>query len=132
MKIDRTKSATRNMLFGWLLQVYNLILPFVVRTAMIYIMGVQYLGLNSLFISIISVLNLAELGIGNAMVFSMYKPIAEDDHDKICKLMNLYRLYYRIIGLVVGILGIAVVPFLSKLIKSDIPADVNIYVLYFH
>jgi len=131
MKIDRTKSATRNMLFGWLLQVYNLILPFVVRTAMIYIMGVQYLGLNSLFISIISVLNLAELGIGNAMVFSMYKPIAEDDHDKICKLMNLYRLYYRIIGLVVGILGIAVVPFLSKLIKSDIPADVNIYVLYF-
>lgn len=130
MKIERTKSATRNMFSGWILQIYNMILPFIVRTAMIYIMGVEYLGLNSLFISIITVLNLAELGVGSAMVYSMYKPIAEDDHEKICKLMNLYKKYYRIIGLVIGTLGLILLPFLPKLIQSDIPADVNIYILY--
>ena len=130
MKIERTKSATRNMFSGWMLQVYNMVLPFIVRTAMIYIMGVEYLGLNSLFVSIITVLNLAELGVGSAMVYSMYKPIADDDHEKICKLMNLYKIYYRIIGLVIGVLGLLVLPFLPKLIQSDVPSDVNIYILY--
>ena len=93
-------------------------------------MGVQYLGLNSLFTSILQVLNLAELGVGSAMVYSMYKPIAEDDGERICALMKLYRTYYRIIGLVVGIIGIIILPFIPKLIKSDLPEDVNVYILY--
>ena len=58
---------------------------------MIYFMGVQYLGLNSLFTSILQVLNLAELGVGSAMIYSMYNPIAEDDNIAICALMNLYK-----------------------------------------
>lgn len=131
MKMERTKNAAKNILFGWILQVFNMLLPFAVRTAMIYIMGVEYLGLNSLFISIISVLNLAELGVGNAMVYSMYRPIVENDTDKICKLMNLYRRYYRIIGWVIFFLGSAVTPFLPQLIKSDLPVGINIYILYF-
>ncbi len=129
--MERTKNATKNMLFGWILHCYNMILPFIVRTVMIYTLGIQYLGLNSLFVSIITVLNLAELGVGNAMVFSMYKPIAENDEDKICKLMNLYKLYYRIIGIVICVLGIIVSPFLKYIIKSDVPQDINIYILYF-
>lgn len=59
---------------------------------MIYQLGVGYLGLNSLFASILQILNMAELGVGNAMVYSMYKPIADDDEKKICALMRLYRL----------------------------------------
>ena len=62
------------------------------RTAMIYLMGVEYLGLNSLFTSILQVLNLAELGVGSAMVYSMYKPIANDDETTICALLSLYRI----------------------------------------
>ena len=100
------------------------------RTAMIYLMGVQYLGLNSLFTSALQVLNLAELGVGSAMVFSMYKPIAENDNTTICALMKLYRTYYRVIGLVIAVVGCALISFIPRLIKSDVPADINIYILY--
>ena len=131
MKIERTKNAARNVVFGVVLKIYALALPFVMRTAMIYWLGIEYLGLNSLFTSVLQVLNLAELGVGSAMTFSMYKPIAEDDRDKICALMNLYHFYYRVIGGVVLVGGLAVLPFLPHLIKGSVPPDINIYVLYF-
>ena len=95
MKIERTKNASRNIVFGTLLKLYQVIGPFLMRTAMIYLMGVQYLGLNSLFTSILQMLSLSELGIGNAMVYSMYKPIAEKDTKRVCALLSLYRKYYR-------------------------------------
>lgn len=130
MKIERTKNATRNILFGSILKIYQIAIPFLMRTAMIYFLGIEYLGLNSLFTSILQVLNLAELGVGSAMIFSMYKPIVEDDDVTICALMNLYRTYYRIIGLVILIAGLFLVPFLPSLIKSDVPPDIDINVLY--
>ena len=128
--IERTRNATRNIIFGVILKIYNIVIPFIMRTAMIYLMGVQYLGLSSLFSSVLQVLNLAELGVGSAMVFSMYKPIAEDDETTICALMRLYRIYYRIIGFVIAVAGCALTPMIPKLIKSDVPAEINIYVLY--
>ena len=88
MKIDKTRNASRNITFGILLKVYQIFLPFLMRTIMMYTIGVQYLGLNSLFSSILQVLNLAELGVGSAMVFSMYKPIAEDDENTISALIK--------------------------------------------
>ena len=123
MKIERTKNATKNIIFGLILKLYQILVPFAIRTVMIKFLGIEYLGLNSLFTSILQVLNLAELGIGSAMVFSMYKPIAIDDNEKICALMNLYKLYYRIIGLVIC-------PFVPYLIKGELPAGMNVYVLY--
>ncbi len=130
MKIERTKNATRNMVFGTILRIYQLAVPFLMRTLMLYYMGVQYLGLNSLFTSVLQVLNLAELGVGSAMIYSMYKPIAEDDEQTICALLKLYKKYYRIIGGVVLGIGLLLLPFLRFLIKGDVPADINIYVLY--
>ena len=129
-KIERTKNASRNIFFGVILKAYQILVPFLMRTAMIYLMGVQYLGLNSLFTSVLQVLNLAELGVGSAMVYSMYKPIAEDDETTICALMKLYRTYYRVIGLVIAAVGCALIPFIPHLIKSDVPAGINIYILY--
>lgn len=131
MKLERTKNAARNIFFGGIQKVYSIIAPFITRTLFIYTLGVEYLGLNSLFGSILSVLNLAELGVGNAMVFSMYRAIAEDDDDRISALLKLYRFYYRIIGGVIFIGGLILTPFLPYLIKSDLPDDVNLYVLYF-
>ena len=130
MKIERTKNAARNITFGVLLKIYQILMPFLMRTAMIYYMGVQYLGLNSLFTSILQVLNLAELGVGNAMVYSMYKPIAENDTVTICALMKLYRTYYRVIGGIIAVVGAILTPFIPYLVKSDLPAELNIYVLY--
>lgn len=112
------------------LRIYQMIVPFLMRTAMIYIMGVQYLGLNSLFSSIIQVLSLAELGVGHAMVFAMYKPIAQDDEKTICALMKLYRKYYRIIGLLIGTAGLLLMPMVPRLISGDVPGELNIYILY--
>lgn len=130
MRIERTRNASRNIVFGILLKFYQILIPFLMRTAMIYFMGVQYLGLNSLFISILQVLNLVELGVGSAMVFSMYEPIVTDDADAICALMNLYRTYYRIIGVIIAIIGVVLTPFIPKLINGDVPVELNVYILY--
>lgn len=130
MKIERTKNATKNIISGMLLKIYQIIVPFLMRTALIYCLGVEYLGLDSLFVSILQILNLAELGVGSAMVFSMYKPIAEDDTVTICALMKLYKIYYRIIGLVILIIGVIICPIIPNLIKSDLPEGLNVYVLY--
>lgn len=130
MKIERTKNAARNIVFGIILKLYQILMPFLMRTAMIYFLGVEYLGLNSLFTSILQVLNLAELGIGNAMVYSMYKPIAEDDRTTICALMKLYRTYYRIIGTVIAVAGLLLTPFIHMLVRKDFPPELNVYVLY--
>lgn len=130
MKFERTKNATKNIIFGVILKIYQIMVPFLMRTAMIYFMGVEYLGLNSLFTSILQVLNLAELGIGSAMVFSMYKPIAEDNKEKICALMNLYKIYYRVIGAIILIAGVVICPFIPKMIKGNIPENINVYILY--
>ena len=118
MKIARTKNAMKSLSVGLILKIYQMIVPFFMRTAMIHFMGVQYLGLNSLFSSVLHVLNMAELGVGSAMVFSMYKPIAEDDEKTICALMRLYRKYYRLIGLFIGIIGLCLLPAIPKLIRA--------------
>lgn len=129
-KIERTRNASRNIFFGVILKAYQILVPFLMRTAMIYLMGVQYLGLNSLFTSILQVLNMAELGVGSAMVYSMYKPIAEDDNATICALMKLYKTYYRRIGLIIAVVGCILTPLIPKLISGDVPIGINIYTLY--
>ena len=130
MKIERTKNAMRSIAAGLGLRVYQTVVPFLMRTVMIHTMGVEYLGLNSLFSSILHILSLAELGVGVAMVFSMYKPVAEDDAPTICALMRLYRRYYRIIGLLIGLAGLVLTPFIPRLISGEVPEDINVYVLY--
>ena len=131
MKIERTKNAARNVVWGIIEKVASLLLPFAVRTIMIKTLGSEYLGLSSLFTSILSVLSISELGIGTAIVFSMYKPIAEDDNETLCALLNAYRSVYRVIGIIILIAGLAITPFLPKLVKGSVPSDVSLYALYF-
>lgn len=130
MSENRTKNAIRNITYGIILKLYQVLVPFFMRTAMIYFMGVQYLGLNSLFSSILQVLNMTELGVGVAMVYSMYEPIAKNNKKKICALLNLYKTYYRVIGVIIAIIGISITPFIPKLINGSVPNNINIYILY--
>ncbi len=130
MSESRVGNASRNIVFGMCLRGYQILLPFLMRTAMMYYMGMEYIGLNSLFGSILWVLNLAELGVGSAMVYSMYQPIIDHDKEQICALLRLYRTYYRIIGLIIAVVGLALTPFIPYLIKKDVPADTNIYIVY--
>ncbi|MBQ8355359.1 MAG: oligosaccharide flippase family protein [Oscillospiraceae bacterium] len=131
MKIARTKNTVRNILTGSVSRIINIILPFFNRTVILYVMGTKYLGLSSLFTSILSFLSLSELGLGAAMVYSMYKPIARNDDETICALLNLYKRLYRIIGFVVLGLGMALMPFLRQLINDEIPPEINLHLLYF-
>ena len=130
MKIGRTKNAARNMVWGLVNKIAGLLLPFVCRAAIIRVFGMNYLGLNSLFTSILTVLNLAELGFGSAAVFFMYRAVAQDDVDTINALMHFYKIVYRVVGLIVLVLGLALLPFLQYLIKKDIPADLNLHIVY--
>ena len=130
MKLERTKNAARNIAFDGMMEMQNLLFPFVIRSVMLHFLGTEYLGLNGLFKSLLTFLNLAELGVGSAMVFSMYKPIAEDDAPAICALLRLYRTLYRIIGLVIAAVGLLLIPVLNSFIKDDLPVGMNLYVLY--
>ena len=130
MKINRTKNAARNMVMGFINKIIVLLLPFLVRTAFIYSLGAEYLGLNSLFSSILSVLSVAELGFSSAVVFSMYEPIAKNQQAKICALLNYYRSIYRVIGTAVLIGGVVLMPFLPRLINGECPDELNIYILF--
>lgn len=130
MTNNRTTNTVRNIVCGIINKIICLIIPFFIRTIMIKKMGSEYLGLNSLFTSILQVLNLTELGFSSAIVFSMYKPIANNDKKIICALMNFYKRIYRIIGVVILTVGLLITPLIPRLINGSVPKDINIYILY--
>lgn len=131
MKIARTKNAVRNIFYGTLYKCVGILGPFAVRTVMLYTMGNEYVGLSSLFTSILSFMSLAELGIGSALVYSMYRPIAEDDTATINAIYALYKRLYIWIGFIILAIGLVMIPFFPWIVKNGTPDDVNIYILYF-
>lgn len=129
--MTRVQNVKRNTTYSIVKFAVQLVLQFVLRTVLIYTLGAKYLGVNGLFTNIFSLLNLAELGIGSAIVFSMYKPIAEGNTEQVKALNNLYKKLYFVIALVVGVLGAAITPFLPYLITGDTTGlEVNIYIVY--
>lgn len=128
--MSRTQNSLRNIMFGTINRIISILFPFIVRTIFIRFLGEEYLGLNSLYSSVLQVLNLADLGFASAIVASMYKPIADGDTDKVCALMNLFRKLYKIIGTVILIIGLILTPFIDKLISGEAPSDINIYLLW--
>lgn len=128
--MNRTKNALRNISWGFIQKICALLLPFLTRTVLIKVLGADYLGLSSLFTSILGLLSLVELGISNAIISSMYKPIADNDTDTICALMAFYRKAYYLIGIFVLIVGLGLTPFLDRFINGEIPNDINLQLLY--
>lgn len=128
--MNRTQNASRNILWGVIERVIIMLMPFFTRTIMIKTLGAEYLGLNSLFTSILQVLSISELGFGTAIVFSLYKPIADDDNVTLCAFLNVYRNIYNIIGTIILIGGLVTTPFLKYLITGDYPKNINIYILF--
>lgn len=96
---------------------------------MVHYLGVTYLGITSLFTNILSVLSLADLGIGTAIVFLMYKPLAEHDQKKVTILMRYYRAIYRTIAVVILTLGLIIIPFLGIFLHSSINYP-HVYLLF--
>lgn len=116
--MSRTQNAMKNAFWGIISKMINLIFAFISRTAFIYILGSTYLGVNGLYSEILSLLSFAELGFGSAMTFSMYKPVVDDDKEKIVKLLNFYKTVYTVIAVVITVLGLCLVPFLGNIVKG--------------
>lgn len=131
MADSRTKNTVRNIAAGLVNQGVSIILPFINRTIILWSLGAEFTGLSGLFSSILSVLGIAELGFNTAIVYSLYRPMAEHDEDKICEIVSLFRKIYGIIGTIVLVLGMAVMPFLKYLIHGSYPSEINLYVVYF-
>ena len=130
METSRTKNTKKNIISGLIKQFSSLLLAFIIRTVILYYLGAEYQGLNGLFTSILQMLNLTDLGFSTAIMYILYKPIAQDDKEAIRGIVNYLKKIYLIVGLAILVLGICIMPFLRYLISSDIPDGINIYVLF--
>lgn len=129
MQKSRLYYSLMNSSISTLVFFLKLIMQFVVRTFFIRYLGVTYLGLNGLFSNVLSILSLAELGIGTSIVYSMYKPIANNDQEEVNALMDLYKKAYHYIGVGVAIIGISIIPFFQY-ISGDFEIT-NQFILYY-
>ena len=127
----RTANSVKNIATGFLGQFIQTFLGFISRTVFIKCLAAEYLGVNGLFTNILSVLSLAELGVGNAIIYALYKPLADKDEKKISELMNFYAKAYKIIGILIIMVGIILTPFLKYLIKDVPNISESIYVIFF-
>lgn len=129
MKNSKLKNVCYNFLSSSLSQIILIFLRFFSRTIFIKYLGESYLGINGLFSNILSILSLAELGIGSAIVYSMYEPLAKNDYIKVYSLMNYYKKLYICISLIIFILGCLIMPFLPLILNLSYNID-NIYIYY--
>ena len=130
--MSRTNNMIRNISFSFLGQGIGILASFIVRIVFIRILGSTYLGLDGLFSNLLTVLSLTELGVGTAITYSLYKPLATKDTEKLKSLMAVFKKVYTVIGLIIFGLGFLLTPFLSFFIKDmpDIWGLELIYVLY--
>lgn len=133
---NRIENSLRNTSFAMAGQAVSLILSFVTRTFFIKYLDASYLGINGLFTNILSMLSFAELGFGTAIIYELYKPLAENNQKKIAALMNLFKSIYRFVGCFILLAGSLLIPFLDFFIEDTaeipqgIPALWVVYVLY--
>lgn len=124
----RTEKAIKNISYNIVNQLITIVLSFVSRTVFIWGFGVQYLGINGLFGDILSLLSMADLGFNTAMTYSYYKPLADNDYNKISELTAFYKKVYNIIALAITLIGLSLIPFLPKLVNLDTPIEnLNLY-----
>ena len=130
MAESRLENTKRNIIFGLAGKIVQLLFKFLLRTAVIYIFGVAYLGLDALFLNVLSVLCIAELGISNAVCYALYKPFAQSEETKLRAYITLYRRIYRILGWVVLFLGLCFLPCLKYIIHLDRAIDMDYRLAY--
>lgn len=121
---SRTKNTLKNAKVGFALKLLMVLANFANRTVFIAILGADYLGISSLFTNVLSLLSLADLGVGTVLTFSLYKPLAESDEETVAGLIAFYRKVYFLIAAIVAGIGIALFPFLPFLVNgTEISSD---------
>ena len=125
----RTSKSLKNMIFAIISNIVTIIVGFVIQTVFIKTLGTEYLGVDKLFMNIISMLSIVDLGIGSAIIYSMYKPFDKGDKKKIKSLMDFYKKAYLIIIGLVTIIGLSIIPFLGLIVK-DANINENLIIIY--
>lgn len=128
-RVSRTENSLLNINFSLLSQIVKIIFSFTSRTIFIHVLGKEILGINGVYASILSYLALSELGIGSAVTFTLYKPIAEHNIERIKSIVHFYRRVYKIIGLIILASGVLLMPFLQIIVK-DYQLTRELYVAY--
>lgn len=128
---SRVTNTRRNIVASYLLMIIQTVFSFISKSVIVYTLGSEFLGLSSLFNSILTVLNVAEMGFTTSIVFFMYKPLAEGNTKRVCALLAYLKKVYRIVGIVILTLGVVLAFFLPWLINGNVPESTNVYVLYF-
>lgn len=133
MESSRAEKALKNISGDISVKIISILLSFALRTVFIKTLGSQYMGVSTLFSDILSVLSFAELGISSALLYALYRPMAERDEKKLAQLMDFYKKAYRLVALVIFAAGLCLVPFLPDLVTEvpDIREDLTaIYLLF--
>lgn len=129
-KKTRTQYSILNIVTGLGGYAINTIIGLVCRMVFTRTLTADYLGVNGLFTNILSMLSLAELGIGSAIVYALYKPLATSDNDKVASLVKFYGKCYQVIGIVVAVVGVLLMPFLNLLITEQPEIKESLYLIY--
>ncbi|MBE5859929.1 MAG: polysaccharide biosynthesis protein [Butyrivibrio sp.] len=132
--MGRVKLAAKNITFGYIGQLATALMSFILRTIFVFKLSDTLLGVNALYSNILSLLSMAELGIGTALNFSLYAPVAKKDTEKIKSYMQMYRKAYHTIAMVVAVIGLILTPFLKYLVKNPgqtTTRDLTLYYLIF-
>ena len=119
----RKKNTTLNILITSISRIIFLLIGFFTRKAIIQLIAVEYLGLNSLYANVLDLLNLAELGLGVAIQVRMYEPLVNNDYAKVAYLLSFARKIYMYIGLIVLVVGIGA-SFLLQYVIKDSPFNI--------
>ncbi len=128
--MGRVKLAAKNITFGYIGQLATALMSFILRTIFVMRLSDTLLGVNELYANILSLLSMAELGIGTALNFSLYAPVADKNTEKIKSYMQMYRKAYHTIAIVVAVIGLSLTPFLKYLAKN--PGAVSTKELYLY
>ena len=130
--MGRVRHAAKNIAFGYIGNIASMILGFILRSVFIMKLNETLLGINGLYTGVLSILSLAELGIGTALNYSLYAPVAEKDTEKIKSYMQLYKKAYYSIAVVVAVIGICISPFLRYIIKNPGTYSVKELTIYYY
>ena len=126
---SRTSNSIKNIIFALCCQLLGALLGFVTKTIFLDLLGDTYNGMLGFFANIVSVLSLAELGLGAAIVFALYKPIADKDTPRLQSLMAFYKKVYTYIAGIVLVVGLLFLPFLP-LLMEEVTDGSKVYIYY--
>lgn len=130
---SRTSNVINNSIARLFQRFSNIIIQFILRTIFIFYLGKEYTGISGLFTDILNVLSLMEIGLDSSMIYSLYKPLVENNEIRIKKLLNFYKKAFNIIGIVVLTIGFLLIPFLDNIVNNvpEIKEDIRIIFAFY-